>query len=201
LKRKANLLFIILIFIWVGISYGQSGVLTNEELVIKAVSQSVGDSISEIKSGTVYIGNDSVGVNHPISRGIIDAAQNKGFTVFLNNNQTVDYNAAYDILGFDFDYKKGKSRGFLKQSMIKRKLNALLRLTFKNHVSGEIKYSKDVAVKYEDEIEPDYLNYVASLKIKQLSPNEPASFVKRFAEPVIVTTAIGALVFLFFANR
>jgi len=201
LKRKANLLIISILFIWVGISYGQSGVLTNEELVIKAVSQSVYDSISSENGGSVYIKNDSIGVNRPVSRGIIDAAQSKGFTVYLNNDQTVDYDVAYDILGFDFGYENGNSRGFLKQSMIKRQLNALLRLTFKNHVSGEINYSKDITVQYDDEIEPDYLNYVSSLNIKKLSPVEPASFVKKFAEPVIVTTAIGALVFMFFANR
>jgi len=201
LKRKVNLIVFAISLFCAGISYSQNEVLTNEEIVIKAVSQSVADNIADFSPGSIFINDDSVGIKRPVSKGIIDASSNNGFKVFINNNQTVDYIAAYDILGFDFNYKNGNSRGFLKQSMVKRNLNALLKLTLKNRGSGEIKYSNDIAVKYEDEIDPDYLDYVASINIRELSPVKPASFVKRFAEPVIVTTAIGALVFLFFANR
>ena len=202
MKKAVNISIILLLIIGLyTVVYGQEPVITNEEAVVNSVEKAIYGKLSAYGKSSLYINSADKGINQPISQGIINAAKKGGMRVYLDETKAADYQVLYDVLGFEFKYENGSSRGFLRDKKIRRNLNTLLRLTLKTTDDGEVAMLDDLRVVFEDEIDPGYFDYVSSDDIPSLSPLPPKSTVKKIAEPVVMTTAIGALVFLFFANR
>ena len=180
----------------------QAQVLSNEQVVIAAVRNHAEHEFTEFGFSAVQMKMAEGGINRLISNGLAEAFRAKDIQVVTRENQ--DFSGRqllYDLLGFDFSYENGRSRGFMKRRMLKRIFSARLRITLKNLDDGSILTFKDLAISYSDQIDPEFIDLVKSRHIPDLAPEVPPRGWAKFAEPIIVTTAVGALVYLFFANR
>jgi len=201
--RKAKLLILfaglIITAVWNVAFSGQP--LTNEQIVLSTVKQAVADKVPGDTSVIVQIEVKSGELERLIGDGIRDGLQDK-FRQAINpgeiDPQKLTIN--YEMLGFDFTYKKGHSRGFLKSNKVARDLRCQVRLSIDNGASGNSN-SHEISAFYHDEIEPADLNYAKSRTIPELSPAAPGSGWSRYAEPSLVIASVGTLVYLFFANR
>jgi hypothetical protein len=177
-------------------------VITNEEVIIYAARSGIENNFGHPDFKSINIRVLEGEISRPVAAGIAEGFRNIGVNVIGNDyaDSAVQY-AECDVLGFDFAYGNGDSRGFLRKRMIKREFTAKLKFTLYDAGRRLISEIKDVSLKYEDQINPGLANLVKSRTIEALDPPSPSSGMKKFIEPVIVTATIGGLVFLFFANR
>lgn len=175
---------------------------TNEQIVISSVRRAVIESLRTETFHSMSVTLAESGIERPVSNGIVNALRDMGVEVLAEGaGDDGAEKLVYDILGFDFSYERGESRGFLRKPMIRRELAAQLRITVKAPPSGRIIYLNELGVEYKDSIAPGFLDLARSRDIPELAPDPPGSGWIRIVEPVIVTGAVGALVYLFFANR
>jgi len=188
--------------VWPISTSAQKLIPTNEEVVISSVREAAEKTMRGYGLDKIQMNIAESGIDRPISNGIAEALGSLGVKVFAGGISGESTNSLnYDVLGFDFDYGKGASRGFLRKRMIKREFAARLRITISKSIEGPILSFEDVAVSYVDNIDPRFANLVKSRDIPELAPDLPGSGWTKIAEPVVVTAAIGGLVYLFFANR
>lgn len=198
--RKSFLLIFAILILNANISFGD--VLTNEQIVSFAVKNAVEEEFAGVSYNSVQIQQKNSYISKPIMNGIIEAFKNIGVSVYVNsNNNSNSPLITYDIQGFSFRYLKGDSRGFLRNRMIKRNFNSHIKLIVEDARNGHIYEMKDIDINYSDQVDPKFADLIKSRNIPELSPNYPVSNFKRIVEPVVVTAAIGSLVYLFFANR
>jgi hypothetical protein len=98
---------------------------------------------------------------------------------------------------YQFKYIKGKSRGFWKRPFIKRILTGQVAI----NITGVRNYVGFRDIDYNDQIQYDQANFVASPKYNQLAPELPRLGISRFVEPIAVAATVGGLIYLFFASR
>lgn len=190
------------VVVWPVAASAQKQVLTNEQVVISAVREAAEKTMRDNGLDKIQIDMAKSGINRPISYGIADALRSLGVEVFAGGLSEEPINdLKYDVLGFDFDYRKGGSRGFLRKPMIKREFAARLRITISKSNAGRISSFEDIVVSYIDNIDPKFSDLVKSRDIPELAPDLPGSGWTKIVEPVVVTAAIGGIVYLFFANR
>ena len=177
-------------------------VVTNEQVVIEASRKCVEENLVSAISGFVVIEVAENEISRPVEIGLSEGLEKLGVNVIGNDTASEDVQKIEcDILGFDFKYKKGSSRGFLRKRMIRREFTAAIKLTFSNARNGSVSRFEDLTLQYEDQLSPDLIDLVKSRNIPALDPSPPSSNLKQFVEPVVVTAAVGALIYLFFANR
>jgi hypothetical protein len=175
---------------------------TNEQIVISSVQEAVIESLRTETFGRMVIPLAQSGIERPVSVGIAGALRDMGVEVLADGaGGDSAKRLSYDVLGFDFSYRRGDSRGFLRKPMIKREFAAQLRITVKAPPNGRIVFLNEIGVEYNDNIAPGFVELARSRDIPELAPDPPGSGWIRFVEPAIVTGAVGALVYLFFANR
>ncbi len=175
---------------------------TNEEVVISSVREAAEKTLRSHRLDKIQMDMAESGIDRPISNGIAEALRSLGVEVFAGGGSGESMNSlSYDVLGFDFDYGKGASRGFLRKPMIKREFAARLRITISKSIEGAILSLDDIGVSYVDDIEPRFADLVKSRDIPELAPDISGSNWTKIVEPVVVTAAVGGLVYLFFANR
>ncbi len=203
MKISINLIAaLVSVVIWPIAASAQKMILTNEQVVISSVREAAERTMRGQKFDRIQLTIAKSGIDRPVSNGIAEALRSLGAEVFVDAiaGESTN-NLTYDVLGFDFDYEKGTSRGFLRKPMIKREFAARLRITMSRSVEGSILGFEEIAVSYVDNIDPRFADLVKSRDIPELAPDLPSSGWTKIAEPVIVTAAIGGLVYLFFANR
>ncbi len=175
---------------------------TNEQIVTDAVKAQVDKSFERDSARALLIIPGPTELDILVAGAIADAMRRKYPQVMLASSPSpAADNLTFDIQGFDFRFRKGASRGFLKAHKIKRELQGQLRITVKSGTDGQLREVKDIPFSYTDVIEPGWAKYVNSRSISELAPPVPTSSWSRYAEPALVITAVGTLVYLFFANR
>jgi hypothetical protein len=201
-SRSYVIIFLILVFEFAGIAIVHSQPPTNEQLVVSAVKEEIDKSLSKDSTSTLLVISGKKELEILIGGAIADAMRDKYTQVLMDSIPTRNAdNLTFDIQGFDFSFYKGASRGFLKAHKIRRQLQAQLRITISSGMDGQLREMKDIALNRSDTIEPVWAKYVNSRNIVELSPQAPASNWSRYVEPTLVIAAVGALVYLFFANR
>lgn len=203
MKNSTSLILVLLYaVVWPMTASAQKQVLTNEQVVILSVREAALKTMRDYELGRIHMNLADSGIERPISSGIAEALKSLGIDVFAGGiSAELSGKLNYSILGFDFSYGKGASRGFLKKPMIKRELAARLRITIDKSIDGPILSFEDIVVDYADNIDPRFADLVKSRDIPELAPALPGSGWTKVAEPVVVTAVIGGIVYLFFANR
>lgn len=201
MKKIEHLKLLIAVFpLWLTPAGAQ--IITNEQVVATAAREAVESNFQSMRSGNISINVVEDEISRPVAIGLKEGFEHLGFEVFANDVPSIEVQyVECDVLGFEFKYEKGDSRGFLRKRMIRRKFQAALKLTFSDTRDRSISEIKDITLSYEDQISPKWGDLVKSRKIPELDPPFPSSGMKKVAEPVIVTAAVGALIYLFFANR
>ncbi len=175
---------------------------TNEQIVIDAVRSQVDKGISPDSDGALVVISGATDLEMLVSGAIADAMREKYSQVMLASAPAPSAdNLTFAIQGFDFSYRNGGSRGFLKARKISRELRGQLRITIKSGTDGKLREVEDILISYNDSIDPGWAKYVNSPNIALLAPPVPPSKWTKYIEPALVVSAVGALVYLFFANR
>jgi len=176
-------------------------VSTNEQFVMDAVYQITSNLLDSLDHDTGHFTIGKVdGIDELAVNGMRLALLNHGWINSNGENNSGDnpYIVNITFSALNFGYKKGESLGFLKKSYIRRNIDGQVLVKI---VGPEYSYVGFRDISDSDEFAPDQANYVASLRYNQLSPSLPGAGLKRILEPVTVTAAAGALIYLFFANR
>ena len=175
---------------------------SNEQVVISAVAAEIDSLIPSAADATLNIVTDSAGLRGLISDGLAEGLKDKYAQVtFGPAPDSSSDNLFYDILGFDFEYEKGSSRGFLRGKNLRREMRCELRITIKSGSYGVLRRAGNLSVDYGDEIARSDIRFVSSRDIPELAIDPPGSSWARYVEPSLVVASVGALVYLFFANR
>jgi hypothetical protein len=175
---------------------------TNEQMVTDAVEAQVEKSLERDSARALLIIPGQTQLDILIAGAIANPMRRKYPQVMLSSSPSpAADNLTFDIQGFDFRFARGASRGFLKAHRIKRELRGQLRITIKSGMDGQLREVKDIPFSYTDAIEPGWAKYVNSRTISELAPPVPTSSWSRYVEPALVISAVGTLVYLFFANR
>ncbi len=202
MNPTSNSLALVLIAIAAVTAIGQESdpVLTNEQVVSKAFRDVVGHA--GILDGLIDIRVEPVVASpgRPLYNGLTEALAARGISVHSRGG-AAPKSMTIEILGFDFRYGRGKSRGFLRAPMIKRIFDARVRISLTEIRNGQLLGAEDLAVSYADELNPAVERLIKSRDIPELAPALPVSGWTRIVEPVVVTAAVGGLMYLFFANR
>lgn len=199
IRNKLSSVFIVLLLLH-GAASAQPP--TNEQLIITAVKAAVEKEIPADPSSGVRIIGGGEGKARLFEQGIADGLRSKyGLVAIGQTGDSLFKNVNYDIQGFEFGYEKGSSRGFLRNRRVIRHFRCQLRITIQDNPDGVLLASRDIGIDISDQIEPSDLEYVKSRDIPELAPEPPGSGWSRIAEPALVIASVGALVYLFFANR
>ncbi len=175
---------------------------TNEQIVIETVRSQIDKSISPDSGGALVVISGANDLEILISGAIADAMRGKYFQVMLGSAPAPSAdNLTFAVQGIDFSYRNGDSRGFLRAHKILRELRGQLRITIKGGIDGQLREVKNIPISYKDSIDPGWAKYVNSPNIPLLAPPVPPSKWTKYIEPALVVSAVGALVYLFFANR
>ncbi len=203
MKNSAPRTFLFsLLLAFIGFTSVWSQPVTNEQIVVNSVREQITQGIEKDSAAALLIISGEKDLEILIAGAIADAMRSKYPQVLLSSTLAPNAdNLQFDLQGFDFSFSKGASRGFLKAHKIKRQLQAQLRITIRSGMDGQLREVKDFSVAYNDVIDPAWAKYVNSRNIPELAPQAPASGWSRYVEPTLVIGAVGALVYLFFANR
>lgn len=175
--------------------------LSNEQIVISTIRQAVAEKVPADTSHSMQIVEKAGELERLIGDCILDGLHDKfRKAIYILESDSQKLTIDYAVLAFDFTYKKGGSRGFLKSNKIARDLRCQIRLNIDNAAAG-VSNSHEISAIYHDEIEPSDLTYVKSRRIPELAPAAPGSGWSRYVEPSLVIASVGTLVYLFFANR
>lgn len=190
------------VFLFNGISATMAGQpITNEQFVIDAITNSASSLLDSLQLGR---GEFSImatpGIDELAVDGMRLALLKAGWVNSSNIEDSPGTACKIDVTfsAFNFDYKRGKSRGFLKKPFVKRELAGQLLVKI---IKPGYSYIGFRDVGSSDAFTPAQANYVASLRYNQLSPSVPGAGVTKYLEPLAVTAAAGGLIYLFFANR
>jgi len=174
---------------------------TNEQIFIGAIANSTGGLLDSLKlaPGQIAIGQAS-GIDGLVCDGIRSAFLAAGWSLSnsqdtLNKNQLI---ATAHLSAFQFLYSKGDSRGFLRKPFAKRHLSGQVLIGMSGQSANFVGFRDFL---YQDQIQFEQANIVASPKYNQLAPEPPALGVSRYIEPLAVGVTVGGLIYLFFASR
>jgi hypothetical protein len=172
---------------------------TNEQMVVNTVSRSIKTLIDSLQLVPSNVLIEKVnGLNGLVINGVRSAFIDAGWTVLNQYEKNPDFIVDADLTSFEFNYRKGKSRGFFNKPFIQRELTGQILL---NVTDDRYDYVGFVEFSGGDEVLPEQANYIASVRYKQLAPEMPGTGVMRYLEPIAVTATIGGLIYLFFINR
>jgi len=174
--------FLFLLLLWP--THVKAQVVTNEQVVVRAARIGVENNFKSPKFEIVSIEVLEDEISRPIAIGLSEGFENLGVNV-VGNDRVV--NSVQNVE--------------LRKRMLRRKFMAILKLTFSNRQNKSISEIRDITISYEDQIDPELADLVKSRKIPALDPPFPSTGLKKVVEPVVVTAAVGVLVYLFFANR
>jgi hypothetical protein len=198
--RQNSLIVIIWLAILAGVSRSQTP--SNENVIISSVSAAAARELAGDSTSKIRIVSEEQGLSRLFASGLAEALRTKYSKVTLSPAaDSTSQNLYFNILGFSFDFKKGASRGLFRARKIKRELESQLRISIRGGLDGMLLDARNLSVNYSDEIEPSMINLVNSREIPELAPDAPGSGWSRFLEPSLVIGSVGALVYLFFANR
>ena len=172
---------------------------TNEQMVVNTVSRSIKaliDSLQLVPSNVLI--EKTNGLNGLVINGVRSAFIDAGWTVLNQNGKIPDFYVSVDLTSFEFNYKKGRSRGFLNKPFIRRELNGQILLNVSDDSYDYVGFIEFSGV---DEVLPEQTNYIASIRYKKLAPEKPGTGVMKYLEPIAVTATVGGLIYLFFINR
>lgn len=174
---------------------------TNEQFAAKAIAESaveLFDSLKLVPSQIEIV--PTSGLNMLVVRAVKSALVSSGWFIISDTNKVEGqyYRLITTLSAFDFKYIKGKSRGFFNKPYIRRELSGQIIID----ISGpDYSYVDFKEFSGSDEVLPQYKNYIASVRYKELSPTASIGGAERYLEPLAVTAAIGGLIYLFFINR
>jgi len=177
---------------------------TNEEFVSNSITQTAAaffDSLNLVPSRVRFEPAD--GLNKLAVDGVKKALIMSGWSICndISLNSEHDFTISAAFSAFDFRYKKGPSRGFLRKPHINRDLSGQLLLNISSLTSLNYSTVNFLDFSDSDSVLPEQENYIASIRYKELTPSVSIGGVERYLEPLAVAATVGGLIYLFFVNR
>ena len=188
---------------------------TNEQFVSESIANAAVDffdSLRLVPSQIEIMSSD--GLNMLVIKALKSAVVGSGWLIIsarpagarlsadtehdTNKVEGQYYKIIASLSAFDFKYKKGKSRGIFNKPNVRRELSGQILIDLSGPGCSYVNFKEFSG---SDEVSPQYKNYIASVRYKELSPPVKIGGAERYLEPLAVTAAIGGLIYLFFINR
>jgi hypothetical protein len=208
LKRVSIFLFLILFFPPLA---STQEVKNNEAFLRDAVKEFLKESFQDFPASTsqnIFIEKEA---DHPagwlLEEELSSFLISSYYSVCLTRNfdsasvHPNSQNLFYRIIDLKLEYPEMKSRGFLKEKLVTRKAYLNLSFQLTEGSSGKIIWTRRDAREYSDVIKKGMFKKLNNPAYPFLSPPLPESSLSKYLEPALVTTVVGGLVYLFFANR
>jgi hypothetical protein len=107
----------------------------------------------------------------------------------------------YRIIDLRLDYPKVIRKRFLGARWVTRRATLSLAFELKDEPSGKVLWVKREKEETFDLIKKSLATSLGNESYAFLSPSLPGDAQDRYLEPALVATAVGGLIYLFFANR
>ncbi len=107
----------------------------------------------------------------------------------------------YRIIDLKLDYPKTQRRGIWGRRSVTRRAWMVLSFREEDQTTGKVLWSHRGEQEKTDIIQPSWIKSLSNQSYPFLCPSFSSDPLSRYVEPVLVTTIIGGLVYLFFANR
>lgn len=213
IKDKTNSFFLLIGFLFLVffsfplkvISSEKNLPLTNENFLRKTIDSVLEECLKDAPLGTKSVWIKQEGENPffwIVEEEIVSYLQKRG-PVGIDGDNIIEKEGL--ILGFrviklNLEYPEIKRKKFLGKSWVVREGQVFLSFKLSDH-RGEVLWSKRGERKESDLVEMRQLTELNNKLYPFLSPEVPESNWGKYLEPAVVTVAVGALVYLFFANR
>ena len=178
--------------------------ITNENFLRRSVDRVLEDCLKEapVGSKTVWVTQeDENPCSWLVEEEIVSYLQKRGAVgIEPANMREGDLVLSFRIIKLNLEYPEVKSKKFLGKSWVRREAQVFLSFKLTDY-RGEVLWSKRGEEVNSDLIERGLLVDLNNKSYPFLSPEVPESRWGQYIEPVAVTIVVGALVYLFFANR
>ena len=179
--------------------------LTNENFLRKTINTVLENYLKDAPFTTESIWikqEDENPFSWIVEEEIISYLQERG-PVGIGGDSMVtekDLILSFRVIELNLEYPEVKRKGFLGKGWVVREAQVFLSFKLSNH-RGEVLWSKKGGKRNSDLIEMGQLTELNNQLYSLLSPEVPESSWSKYVEPAVVTVVVGALVYLFFANR
>lgn len=179
--------------------------LTNENLLRETIARVLEDCLKDAPFDSKLIWIKEEGENPSawiVEEELISYLQKRG-PVGLEKEEGIEENdlvLSFRVIRLSLEYPEVKSKKLLGKSWVKRESQVLLSFNLCDS-QGRVLWSKRGEKKKSDLVRMDELTDLNNKQYPYLSPEVPESSWGRYIEPAVVTVVVGALVYLFFANR
>ena len=174
-------------------------VATVEDAADRALADVDGQDMLDSDSGAVLVVSQAKhDANWLVEHVLVDRLLQRGFEVLSDSSVATDGNArlAYRVLDLGI---RATSR--LRGSDVKRESHATLALQLSRTGEETVLWQDETTVFREDAVPKSQLELLQDSSYKFAKTELEEETWSKFAEPVIVTTVLGGLIYLFFSNR
>lgn len=207
----------IIILLWIGISLlclafsseslaQEKGLpLTNESLLRQTIKEVLEDCLKEapFDSRLVWIKEEGENLSAWIVKEELVSYLQKRVPVGFWEKERQEENGLvlnFRVIKLSLEYPEVKTKKLLGKSWVKRESQVALSFNLSDS-QGRVLWNKRGEVENSDLVRIDELANLNNKEYPYLSPQVPESSWGKYLEPALVTVAVGALVYLFFANR
>ncbi len=179
--------------------------LTNENLLRETIGGVLEDCFKDAPFDSKLIWIEEEGKNPSawiVKEEIVSYLQKRG-PVGLEKEKGMEENdlvLSFRIIRLSLEYPQVKTKKLLGRSWVKRESQVALSFNLCDS-QGRVLWSKRGEEKNSDLVRMDELADLNNKQYPYLSPEVPESGWGKYIEPAAVTVVVGALVYLFFANR
>jgi len=178
--------------------------LTNESFLRQTINKVLEDCLKEapLDSKLVWLKQeDEDPSGWIVEEEIVSYLRKKGEVgIGKEKIKEEDLSLSFRVIKLSLEYPEIKRKKFLGKSWVRREAQILLSFKLSDH-QGEVLWSKKGEGKDSDLVKMDQIAALNNKHYTFLSPEVPESSWGKLVEPAVVTAVVGALVYLFFANR
>jgi len=179
--------------------------LTNENFLRKTISEVLEDCLKEapFDSKLVWIKDEEENPSAWIVKEEMVLYLQRRGPVGLVKKEEIgkpDLLLNFRVIKLNLEYPEVKRRKLLGKSWVRREAQVALSFNLSDF-EGKVLWSKRGERKNSDLVKVDELMLLNNKQYPFLSPEVPESSWGKYVEPAVVTVVIGALIYLFFANR
>jgi hypothetical protein len=179
--------------------------LTNESLLRQTIREVLENCLKEapFDSKLVWIKEEGENLSAWIVKEeLVSYLQKRGPVGFWEKERNEEDALVlnFRVIKLSLEYPEVKTKKLLGRSWVKRESQVALSFNLSDSL-GKVLWNKRGESENSDLVRIDELTDLNNKQYPYFSPEVPESSWGKYLEPALVTVAVGALVYLFFANR
>ena len=178
---------------------------TNMDLLVETVASAVDESLGHIKmpddaaaAPLLIVAQSKHDANWMVEHLLANRLLTRGFSVTLDSTatQTASMRLSYRVLDLGVSAHSG-----LRGSKVSRQGRVTLALRLSDELDDVVHWQDEITRTQHDQIPKKQLEMLQHDQFKFAKTELEEQTWSKFVEPVIVSTVLGGLIYLFFSNR